>query len=253
VDGIAISPISEESLVPIVRKAIARGIAVICIDSDAPATGRALYMGTFNREAGLAAGRALIAALPDGGKVAAFVGSMASANAQERWGGARAACDQTAIEFVGTPQQDKGLADKAQDNVAAMLQRNPDLAGILAIWSYNGPAAARAVEAAGRAGKVKIIAFDAEPQTLDFIERGLIEATVVQRPFVWGYEGVRLLHRIKTEGREAVVASLPEKTGPGGAGIDAGQPHRDRIDTGIEVLRKEGLPAYRASLRKMGL
>ena len=77
---------------------------------------------------------------------------------------------------------------------------------LIGLWSYNGPAIASAVESAGRKGEVKIICFDEEEETLKGIENGLIEATVVQDPFGFSYEAVKLMHALVTKGDEALPA-----------------------------------------------
>ena len=243
VDGICISPISEQALVPVLKRAQDRGIAVMCMDSDAPATGRAVYMGTFNYQAGRRAGEALKEALPAGGKVAAFVGSMSASNSQERWRGVRDAVEGTAIRFVGDPDQDQDNQDKAQNNVRDQLAHHADLAGIVGIWAYNGPAAARAVRQAGKVEQVRIIAFDDDPQTLQFLADGVIAAAVAQRPWRWGYEGTRILHRVRTEGREATLADLRAK------GLADAQ---GAIDTGVEVITKANVAQYREAQKKLG-
>jgi ribose transport system substrate-binding protein len=240
VDGICISPLNDKALQRVLQRAQKAGIEVVCMDSDAPGSGRAFYMGTSNFTAGRAAGEALKKVLPAGGKVGAFVGTMTAANAQERWRGVKDACQGSKITFLGDPDQDSGDANKAQDNVRDQLQHHQDLAGVLGIYSYNGPAAARAVKAADKIGKVRIVAFDDEPQTLEFLEQGVIDVAIAQRPWRWGHEIPALLGRLKTEGRDKVLASLKDTVDKNGV-----------LDTGVETITRESVKGYRENLKKL--
>jgi ribose transport system substrate-binding protein len=239
VTGICISPLDPDGLKPVIRRALDAGIDVICMDSDAPASGRLAYIGTANRKAGEVAGKTLRDVLGDASdrrKVAAFVGSLTAANARERLDGFRTAIAGATIDLVDTYVDHD--APSAQSNVETALQAHPDLAALFTIYSYDGPAAGRALRGLGLVGKVKIVSFDAEPQTLELLRDGVISATVVQRPYEFGYRGVRLLHDLRARGRDAVLAELPA----------------DRlIDTGVDVVTKEKLSDYVDGLNKLGI
>jgi ribose transport system substrate-binding protein len=236
--GICISPIDPEGLKPSIQRALAAGIDVICMDSDAADSGRLAYIGTLNQKAGEEAGKTLLRVLgPKGGKVMGFVGLLSAANARERLLGFRAAIAGSNVNLLDVLVDD-GDAGKAQANVETAIAAHPDLAALFTIYSYDGPAAGRAVRGLGVEGKVKIVSFDAESQTLDLLRDGVIDATVVQRPYEFGYRGVKLLHEMRAKGREAALKDLPP----------------DRvIDTGVDVITKETLPAYLDGLKKLGI
>lgn len=61
------------------------------------------------------------------------------------------------------------------------------------MWNYNGPAILNAVRSAGKIGKVKIVCFDDEDDTLAGIASGAIYGTVVQNPFEFGKQAVTLM------------------------------------------------------------
>ena len=79
---------------------------------------------------------------------------------------------------------------RAKRNAADTLVKYPDIAGMVGLWAYNGPAILSAVKEAGKVGKVKIIAFDEDDETLAGIKEGAIHATVVQQPFEFGYQSM---------------------------------------------------------------
>jgi len=129
-------------------------------------------------------------------------------------------------------------AARAQSNAEAALQKYPDMDGFLCLYSYNAPAAARALESANKVGKVKIIGFDTEPQTLEYLQKGVIDVCIGQKPYQFGYKSVKLLYEINQEGVKQVKNNLP----PGGV-----------IDTGVEVITKATLPEYRKHLQELGI
>ena len=85
------------------------------------------------------------------------------------------------------------IGDHVWTNVADAMVKNPDLGCAVGLWSYNGPAIYNAVKAAGKIGKVKIVCFDEEVETLEGVEEGAIDATIVQQPFEFGYQSVKLM------------------------------------------------------------
>jgi len=96
---------------------------------------------------------------------------------------------------------------RAKSNAADTLVNYPDIAALVGLWSYNGPAIVGAVRDAGKVGKVKIIAFDEEDETLNGIRDGAIYATVVQQPFEFGYQSMKLMTKILDGDRSGIPAS----------------------------------------------
>jgi ribose transport system substrate-binding protein len=78
---------------------------------------------------------------------------------------------------------------------------------MVGLWSYNGPAILSAVREANKIGKVKIIAFDEEEETLSGIRDGAIHATVVQQPFQFGYKSMELMAKILNGDRSGIPES----------------------------------------------
>lgn len=188
VDGIAISPVDAVNEKALLNKAAAKTL-VICQDSDATASNRAFYVGTDNVAAGKLAGEALKKALPNGGKILAFVGKLDAQNAKDRLQGVKDAIQGTKIELLDTLTDDANHT-KAKTNAVTSLIRNPDLAGMVGLWSYNGPAILSAVKGAGKVGKVQIVCFDEELDTIAGIKSGAIAATIVQQPYNFGYQAI---------------------------------------------------------------
>jgi ribose transport system substrate-binding protein len=102
---------------------------------------------------------------------------------------------------------------KAKDNASDALGQMKDEPKVcmVGLWAYNPPAILSAVEAANKLGKVHIIGFDEDEITLKGIKDGHIHATVVQQPFEFGYQSVKLMARLARD----PSAKLPEEARDG--------------------------------------
>lgn len=221
VDGIAISPVDGENMVSLINDAAEKAV-VITHDSDAPGSNRRCFIGVDNYECGRACGDLLREALPNGGKVALFVGRFEQDNAQLRRQGVidsllgrapdssrRDALDATpsgngfSIVATRTDGFDKG---QAKANAEDVLVVHPDLAGMVGLFAYNAPACLEALRGKDALGEVEVVSFDEQAATLDGIEGGHLVGTVSQNPYQYGYHSIRILQGL-ARGDESV---LPE-------------------------------------------
>jgi ribose transport system substrate-binding protein len=230
VSGIAISPCSPDSQTDMLNDAAAK-VNLICHDSDAPKSKRLVYVGTSNVDAGKVAGEQLKKALPNGGDVMIYVGSLDAQNAIQRNKGLRDAVKGSKIRILDT-MTDGADHTKARANVEDTLVKHPDIAGLVGLWSYNGPAIVNAVKAASKVGKIKIVCFDEDAVTLQGIKDGGIFSTVVQKPYEFGYQSVKILAALE---RKEKVDIPPSKI----------------IDTGVDVINKDNVDAFWAKLKKL--
>ena len=186
VAGVSISTINPANSTAELNKVASKAV-LFSTDSDATASKRIVYIGTDNFASGVQAGHELKKVLPNGGDVMMFVGSMDNDNAIQRVNGIRKAIAGTKIKILGI-RTDQLDAVAAKRNVEDTLAKYPHIAGLVGIYSYNTPQIYNAVKAAGKAGKVKIIGFDEDPQTLRGVADGTVYATIVQQPFQFGYQ-----------------------------------------------------------------
>ena len=216
IDGIAISPVDPANQSPMLNRAAAQAL-VVTQDSDAPSSNRACYIGTDNVEAGRQAGRLVKEALPQGGKIMVFVGVLDAANARERFQGLKEALAGSNVQIVDV-RTDNADRVRAKSNASDTLVNVPDIAGLVGLWSYNGPAILSAVKEANKIDKVKIVAFDEEDETLNGIKDGAIYATVVQQPFEFGFRSMELMakylngdHSVVPAGKQIFVPTIAIK------------------------------------------
>jgi len=249
IDGMAISPIDAENETPLINDA-ARRTLVITQDSDAPKSERLCFIGIDNYEAGRLVGQLVKEALPGGGKVMIFVGRLGQDNARLRRQGvidelldrphdsthfdapdASLAGQQYSVLGTLTDGFDfaraKGLAEDA-------MSRHPDLGCMVGLFAYNAPKCLEALKSAGKLGQIKVVSFDEQEETLEAIKAGNCQGTVVQNPYKYGTESVRVLAAL-VRGDKSVIP--PTKV----------------IDVPARQIRRDNVDAFRADLKaKLG-
>lgn len=224
VSGIAISVNEPKSVEGVIKQAIDAGIKVVTFDSDSANSGRSLYIGTINKQAGVTMGNSMAEKLGGKGKVAIITGQLGASNLNERIDGVKEAlAAYPEIEIVATEGTEDDLA-KAVSVTEAILRGNPDLAGIFGMSQVGGPAVAKVLaqqEFADRKGAVAVFAFDDLPDTIQGVKDGYINGIMVQRPVTMGKLAV-----------EQLVAQIKGEA----AGGD--------IDTGVTVVNADNLDSY---------
>ena len=241
--GIAVSPIDPTEVETVISAAAENNINVITFDSDGVADSkRALYLGTINQAAGRQAGEKMVEVLDGVGKVAVFAGTFAEGNnASERLAGIEEAFANTDIELL-VPYEDNVDFDVAKSNVLSAMDEHEDLSGIIGIWSYNGPKAAEAVLERDKEGDIKIVAFDLEPDTITYLNEGVIDAAVGQRPYWMGYLSVYILYAMEALGVDPTNEILDDWLEEG-----------EVINTGTDIVTGDNLEDYRDYLESLGI
>ncbi len=190
-DAIMISSADPKNSIDAFNR-IAAQVPLFTTDSDAPASNRLAYLGSSNTLAGVQAGEEMVKALPNGGKCMGFVGFLGADNAVERIAGFRQAIEGKGIELVDVRGDDVDFT-KARTNVDDVLVANPEITCMVGFYSYNPPKIYEALQAAGKLGQITVVAFDEDPVTLGAVKEGSFAATIVQQPFEWGYQGMKLM------------------------------------------------------------
>ena len=190
-DAIMISSVDPKTSIDAFNR-IAAQVPLFTTDSDAPDSNRIAYLGSSNTDAGVQAGEIAVKALPDGGKCMGFVGFLGADNAKERIAGFKQAIEGKGIELVDTRGDDVDFA-RARSNVDDVLAANPDINCMVGFYSYNPPKIYEALQAAGKLGEITVIGFDEDPITLGAVREGSFAGTVVQDPYQWGYQGMKLM------------------------------------------------------------
>jgi ribose transport system substrate-binding protein len=225
--GILVSVSNPQMFTAPINAAIEQGIPVVCVDADAPDSKRVLFVGTDNVRAGQESGKRMADLLKGQGNIV-IVTLNGQLNVEDRVRGVNESLKKyPGIKVVQTID-DKGDARNAYDALSTLLKGKDKIDGIIGLEASGGAGAADVLNRLDMTGKVKIVAFDKDPETLDWVQRGAITATVVQKPYIMSFYGVRMaddlhhnvVHEFK-DWRSAPTAPLPTWVDTGTAVVDA--------------------------------
>ncbi|MCB0093734.1 MAG: substrate-binding domain-containing protein [Caldilineaceae bacterium] len=244
--GITFSSIDRQAPASIIKRAVDQGIHVLNMDSDATGSERAMYIGMSDYDAGRAAGEAALDIIGSG-KVVGLVGFATAQNAQDRIAGVNDVLAGTDLEMVEVLLDDV-KPEVALSNAQTAIQKYGDeLAGFITFYSYDGPAACQAVKQADKIGVLKVVAFDAEPETQACTEEGVIQAMIGQRVFFYGYLSGYVMYAMSIIGEEETMNVLDPYLD------DLGDEGKIRLNTGVDVIRAETLDQYKEYLSSIGI
>jgi len=217
-----------------IDKAVAAGIPVIAVDSDAPTSKRLFFIGTNNYQAGFTGGQRLAQELKGKGNVVVFTMPDQS-NLQERLRGYKEALAKTpeikitrVVDIQGDPRiafdTTTQIIGKERDKVDAFIcleaQSGKEVAGVLSSYHVTG--------------KV-VIAMDTDQETLDLIQKGVIAATIAQKPYTMAFVGMQMLDNLYHH----KPATLDQDWSK-----DSYAPIPSFVDTGSDLIDKNNLQSF---------
>ncbi|WP_256809481.1 sugar-binding protein [Bradyrhizobium sp. Bra64] len=204
VDGLAISVADVAAMTKSIEAAAAAGIPVITFDADAPGSKRTAYIGTNNKEFGVALGKQLLKLRPDGGKYAMVSGGPGAKNLAERVDGVREALKGSKwTEVPGSPTFCNDDPALAVQQMTDMRTATPDLAAIVPIggWPMFAPEGFKAFASRYKkdidSGKFTLVVADTLKMQLELLRDGYANALVGQRPFEMGEKAMDTLLAMK--------------------------------------------------------
>lgn len=197
-DYLIIAPTDREQMIAPLEAARDAGIRIITVDTflgdgdyvNGPVTFPISYIGSDNVEGGRIAGRALAETLGGEGKVYIQNTNVGVSTTEQRSQGFREAVEEFPdMEVIG---EDYNLddANTSVEQTTAMLQREPELAGIFGVNVFSAQGAGTAVVNAGLGGEVEVIAFDATQFAIELLRNGDVSLVIAQKPFDMGYLAV---------------------------------------------------------------
>lgn len=229
--GILVSATDPSILTPDIDSALDQGIPVITIDSDAPDSKRLFFVGTDNYNAGLMGGKMAAKLLNGRGNVVIYTIS-AQLNLKDRLQGYQAAfADHPEMKVLQVVDMN-GNSDIAFDSAKKLLDSKTKVDAFICLEALSCPAVADVVNRSNMAGKVKIIAMDTDPGTIDWINKGVISATIAQKPWTMAYFGAKLLGSIHLH---------PPKPLAGNWAQNVYSPIPTFVDTGSFIVNKENV------------
>jgi len=194
VDGIAISALSDQGLVPVIEKATQAGIKVVTFDAPAPSSAALAYIGTGNEAAGYTAAENLIPLMNGRGEVAVFQGGLDAPNLNDRYKGFARCLAEKAPEIKIVAREDTGADfDTTTQKVREALRAHPRLKAIFGFSAEVCPGAISALKEEGKAGTIILAGFDDLPGTRDGLREGIVSFAIVQRAYNMGWLSVHSL------------------------------------------------------------
>ncbi len=200
VKGIVLAPLDDKALVASVEKAAKANIPVVVIDSDVNTDKYVSFVATDNEKGGHMAGAEMIRLLGGKGRVAVLRYNAGSASTDKREKGFldELAANGKGITIVSKDQYagpTRESAAKGAENMLAKFVKPDGSADLDGIYCPNESSTAGMLKVLegkqGWAGKVKFVGFDAAPDLLDALNKGEINALVVQNPEKMGHDGVK--------------------------------------------------------------
>jgi ribose transport system substrate-binding protein len=217
-----------------IDKAVAAGIPVITMDSDAPTSKRLFFIGTNNYQAGFTGGLRLAQELKGKGNVVVF--SMPDqSNLQDRLRGYKDALVRTpdikitrVVDIQGDPRiafdTTTQIIGKERDKVDAFVcleaQSGKEVAGVLESYHVTGK---------------PVIAMDTDQETLDWIKKGVIAATIAQKPYTMAFVGMQMLDNLYHHKPASLQADWSK---------DSFAPIPSFVDTGSDLIDKSNVDAF---------
>ena len=232
--GILLAVTDAAVLKDSIDKAIAAGIPVITLDSDAPASKRLFFIGTNNHQAGYAGGQRLAQELKGKGNVVVFTMPEQS-NLQDRLRGYRDALDRSpgikitrVVDIQGDPRiafdTTTQIIGKEKDKVDAFVcleaQSGKEVAGVLNSYHVTG--------------KV-VMAMDTDSETLEWIQKGGIAATIAQKPYTMAFVGLQMLDDLYHNKPSSLDTDWSK---------DSFAPIPSFVDTGSDLIDKSNVDAF---------
>jgi ribose transport system substrate-binding protein len=219
--GIILCATDPELFKPEIDRAIAQGIPVVTIDTDSPNSNRLFSIGTNNYQAGLMGGEVAAKQLKGKGNVIVFT-MPNQLNLEERLNGYRKAFEKYPGIKITRVVDIKGDPRIVFDQTQAVLDQKEPIDGFICLEAQGGEEVSTVLSNAKVTNKV-VVAMDTDDKTLDWIKKGVIAATIAQKPYTMGYVGAKMVddyHHSKAD--IAKMANSKSPISPIPAYVDTG-------------------------------
>jgi ribose transport system substrate-binding protein len=233
--GILISVADADLLLPEINAAIAAGIPVITLDSDAPGSRRLFFIGTNNLEAGRLGAQRVVQKLGGRGNVVFFTFAH-QANTEERLQGFKevfaARPDLHIVDVIDIKGDTRKAFDWTQESMALTGDKKVD--AYIGLVSSSALAVSDALKR-NNAGDRLVVGWDVDPDTLEAIKAGVIDSTVAQKPYTMGYCGLKSLDAIYHNPPASLARNYSS---------NAFAPYPAFVDTGTSLVDKSNAGLY---------
>ena len=217
-----------------IDKAVAAGIPVITIDSDAPSSKRLFFIGTNNYQAGFTGGQRLAQELHGKGNVVVFTMPEQS-NLQDRLRGYKEALAKTPDIKITRVVDIQGDPRIAFDTTTQVIGKERDkVDAFVCLEAQSGKEVAGVLNSYHITGKI-VIAMDTDQETLDWIQKGVIAATIAQKPYSMAFVGLQMLDNLYHHKPPALDKDWSK---------DSFAPIPSFVDTGSALIDKSNVDSF---------
>ena len=232
--GILVSAADAAIMAPDIDAAIQAGIPVLTVDSDAPSSKRLLFVGTDNYNAGSLGGQVVSKLLNGKGNVVIFT-MPGQSNLNERLQGYKNYFDShSGIKIMETVDI-QGDPTKAFDRAKDLIDKKAKVDAFICLEAIACPEVGEVVSRQNMGGKMTVVAMDADQRTLSLIQKGVISATIAQKPFTMGYFGVKLVDELHHRPPSPLSQNYAQ---------DSFSPLPTFVDTGAFIVDKDSVGSF---------
>jgi ribose transport system substrate-binding protein len=233
--GILVSVVDTATMKPEIDAAVAQGIPVITVDSDAATSSRLFFIGTDNLAAGRLGGRRLAEALNGKGNVV-FFSISGQPNMDDRLKGYLDVINEHPAMKVVDVFNMKGDATSAFDKAEEYLARTGagKIDAFVCLDSASGKEVAEVLQR-NKATDRPLIAMDVNPETLELIKSGAIDSTVSQKPYTMGYVGLKMLDEVHHNPPHPFRSNYD---------VDSFAPYPVFVNTGTSLVDKHNVDVF---------
>jgi ribose transport system substrate-binding protein len=232
--GILLGVTDPSVLKDSIDKAVAAGIPVITVDSDAPASKRLFFIGTNNYQVGVTGGQRLAQELKGKGNVVVFT-MPDQPNLQDRLRGYKDALARTPEIKITRVVDIQGDPRIAFDTTTEIVGKERDkVDGFVCLEAQSGKEVASVLNSYHVTGKV-VMAMDTDQDTLDWIKKGGIAATIAQKPYTMAFVGLQMLDNLYHHKPPTLERDWSK---------DSYAPIPSFVDTGSDLIDKSNVDAF---------
>jgi ribose transport system substrate-binding protein len=216
-----------------IDKAISAGVPVVTMDSDAPASQRLFFIGTNNYQVGVTGGQRLAQELKGKGNVVVFT-MPDQHNLQDRLRGYRDALERTGIKITRVVDI-QGDPRIAFDTTTQIIGKEKDqVDAFVCLEAQSGKEVAGVLDSYKIMGKV-VMAMDTDLETLQWIQRGGIAATIAQKPYTMAFVGMQMLDNLYHHKPSSLLTDWSK---------DSFAPIPSFVDTGSALIDKSNVESF---------
>ncbi|WP_446742571.1 substrate-binding domain-containing protein [Silvibacterium acidisoli] len=236
--GILVSVADASTMQSQIDAALALGVPVITMDSDAPHSHRIFFIGTNNREAGRLGGERVAERLHGKGNVVFFT-MPGQPNLDERMNGYMEVFAEHPGIKVAEIFNIKGDSGNAMDKTPQYLAQTGanKIDAFVCLEASAGKDVAEILER-DKATDRLLVAMDVDPDTLELIKKGVIDATIAQKPYTMAYYGLKALDELHHSQLKGMGTDY---------GVDTFSPVPVFVDTGTARVDKDNVDIYAAT------